>query len=105
MRSLGYPRNIVTVLNSMFLDFKSDLERDYAGQRKCGVEQLAVFVATTQLLASYSCVKYYIQPNNAVRMYCGGIKREMIYRTLSGKFSCVCHESPAGIYQRSHIRE
>ena len=42
-------------------------------------EQLAVFVATMQLLASYSCVKYYIQPNNAVGMYHGSIKRETIY--------------------------
>ena len=64
-------------------------------------EQLAVFVATMQLLASY-CE---IQPNNAVGTYSGGIKREMIYRTLSGKFSCVCHVSPADIYQRSRIRE
>ena len=78
----------------MFLGFKSDLERDYAGQENVECEQLAVFVATTQLLASY-CE---IQPNNAVGTYRGCIKREMIYRTLSGKFSCICHESPAGIY-------
>ena len=42
----------------MFLGFKSDLERDYAGQKNVECEQLAVFVATTQLLASYLCVKY-----------------------------------------------
>ena len=36
----------------MFLDFKSDLERDYASQENVECEQLAVLVATAQLLES-----------------------------------------------------
>ena len=46
----------------------SDLERDYAHQENNEYKQLAVFVATMQLLANYTCKS---KPKNAVGMYCG----------------------------------
>ena len=53
-------------------------------------EQLAVFVANMQLLVDYSCAKENIK--NTIGMYCGSKDR-----TVSGKLSRICHESPAGI--------
>ena len=54
-RGLGYPRKYFYGIN--YVPRFSDLERDYARQKNVENEQLAAFVATTQLLANYSHVK------------------------------------------------
>ena len=45
------------VLNRFYVPRFGDLERDYARQENMEYEQIAAFVATTQLLANYSRTK------------------------------------------------
>ena len=49
--------NFLTVLNRFYVPRFGDLERDYARRENLEYEQFVAFVATTQLLANYSCGK------------------------------------------------
>ena len=49
--------HVITYTNRFYITRFGNLEWDYTQQENMEYKQLAVFVATTQLLANYSCAK------------------------------------------------